>query len=65
MFYLRQGGCDRYRLSVSHSVCLSVKVLMSQFHWNSVLWLGLPVELLLVLRFRIPDHFSTCLTTAE
>jgi len=58
-----------------HFVCLSVSRItakvISRFHWNLVLWSGLPIErtdqLSVVFRspIRIPDHFSTSLTIAE
>jgi len=72
----RQKLCDQSGLSDSHSVCLSVCLcvcvsvsritakVISRFHWNLVLWLGLPIErtdyILAVIRsrIRIPDHFS-------
>ena len=71
----RDGGRDQCSFSVILSVVLSVSRItakvLSRFHWNLVLWLGLPVwrtdELLVVIQsqIQIPDHFSTSLTIAE
>jgi len=52
--YLRQGAgyaiksvCLSLCLSVCLSVCLCARLLqkyiVSRFHWNLVLWLGLPI----------------------
>jgi len=51
------------------SVCRITAKVTSPFHWNLVLWLGLPIArtdlLLVVTRVRIPDHFYSSLTVAE
>jgi len=41
---IRQELCDQIGLSVSLSNCRIIAKVISQFHWNLTLWLGLQIR---------------------